>query len=76
MANPLQTLLDERMAEAENRGEMRGEIKGKREALLAILHTRFGTLPETLEQRIAMADADQLNALVGRAAIVTNLADL
>lgn len=76
MANPLQTLLDERMAEAEIRGEMRGEIKGKREALLAILHTRFGALPETLEQRIAMSDVEQLDALVGRAAIVTNLADL
>lgn len=80
MANPLQTLLDERMAEAEVRGEirgeMRGEIKGKREALLTILHMRFGALPETLEQRIAMSDVEQLDALVGRAAIVTNLGDL
>lgn len=68
MANPLQTLLDERMAE--------GEVKGKREALRTFLHMRFGALPKTLEQRIAMADAEQLDALVGRAAIVTTLGDL
>src|SRR5438067_13332337 len=60
MANPLQELIDERVA--------RGEIRGKREALRTVLQARFGTLPEALEQRIAAADADQLDALIGRAA--------
>ena len=68
MANPLQTLLDERMVE--------GEIRGKREALRTFLHIRFGVLPETLERRISLADAEQLDTLVERAAIVTNLDDL
>jgi hypothetical protein len=64
MANPLQTLIDERMAQAES--------KGKREALRTVLQARFGSLPEAVEQRIAAADADQLDALIGRAAIVAS----
>jgi hypothetical protein len=64
MANPLQTLIDERMAEAES--------KGKREMLRIVLRSRFGALPEAVEQRIAAADADQLDALASRAAIVAS----
>jgi hypothetical protein len=62
MANPLQTLIDERMAEAES--------KGKREALRTVLQARFGALPAAVEQRITAADADQLDALIGRAATI------
>ena len=58
MANPLQELIDERMAE------------GKRQILRTVLQARFGTLPEAVEQRIVTADAEQLDALVGRAAVV------
>jgi hypothetical protein len=64
MANPLQTLIDER--------EARGETRGKREALRTFLQGRFGTLPEAVEQRIAAADVDQLDVLLGRAAIVAS----
>ena len=46
------------------------ERKGKREALRTFLQGRFGTLPEAVEQRIAAADVVQLDALLGRAAIV------
>lgn len=69
MANPLQTLIDERMAEAEIKGQIRGESK----ALRKFLQARFGTLPESLEQRIDAASAEQLDALLDRAAIVDNL---
>ena len=64
MANPLQELIDERVAQ--------GEIRGKREALRMVLLGRFGALPEAVEQRIAAADVDQLDALLGRAAIVAS----
>jgi hypothetical protein len=64
MANPLQELIDER--------EARGEIRGKRQAVRTFLHARFGALPEAVEQRIAAADADQLDTLVSRAAIVAS----
>jgi hypothetical protein len=62
MANPLQELIDERVAQ--------GEIRGKREALRTVLRGRFGALPEAVEQRIAAADVDQLDAFLGRAATV------
>jgi hypothetical protein len=68
MANPLQELIDERVA----RGETTGEIRGKRGALRTVLQARFGSLPEAVEQRIAAADADQLDALIGRAATVAS----
>ena len=66
MANPLQELIDERVA----RGEATGEIRGKREMLRIFLRSRFGALPETVEQPIAMAGADQLDALASRAATI------
>jgi hypothetical protein len=62
------------VAQGEARGEARGEatgaIRGKREALRTVLRGRFGALPEAVEQRIAAADVDQLDALLGRAAAV------
>ena len=60
MANPLQDLIDER------------EARAKRQALRTFLQARFGALPEAVEQRIAAADADQLDALIGRAATVAS----
>jgi hypothetical protein len=60
MANPLQELIDER------------EARAKRQALRTFLQARFGALPEAVEQRIAAADADQLDALIGRAASVAS----
>jgi hypothetical protein len=58
MANPLQELIDER------------EARAKRQILRTVLQARFGALPEAVEQRIAAADVDQLDALLGRAATV------
>ena len=72
MANPLQELIDERVAQGEARGEAIGEIRGKREAARTVLQARFGTLPDAVAQRIAAADVDQLDALIGRAAIVAS----
>jgi hypothetical protein len=68
MANPLQELIDERVAQ----GEATGEIRGKREMLRIFLRSRFGALPEAVEQRIAAADADQLDVLASRAATVSS----
>ena len=60
MANPLWELGDER------------EARAKCQAVRTVLQARFGALPEAVEQRIAVADADQLDALIGRAATVTS----
>ena len=64
MANPLQDLIDER------------EARAKRQALRTFLQARFGSLPEAIEQRIAAADADQLDALASRVATVASLDEL
>ena len=72
MANPLQTLIAEREAEAEARGEARGE----RLALRKVLNARFGPLPESMEGRIEAADARELEALLGSAAVVKSLDEL
>jgi hypothetical protein len=40
--------------------------------LRIILRSRFGALPEGVAQRIATADADELDALASRAAIVAS----
>ena len=61
-------LIDARRAEA--------EIKGQRRALRAFLQGRFGALPEAVEQRIAAADADQLDALAGRVAVIASADEL
>jgi hypothetical protein len=68
MANPLQELIDERVA--------RGELEGQRKMLRIFLQSRFGALPETIEERIAAAGADQLDALASRAATVASLDEL
>lgn len=65
MANPLQVLIDER--------EARGEARGERQALRLVLQTRFGTLPESIDQRIAAAERPELEALIARAATIESL---
>jgi hypothetical protein len=60
------------LADIEARGEATGKIEGKREMLRIILRSRFGAVSEAVEQRIAAADADQLDALASRAAIVAS----
>jgi hypothetical protein len=44
----------------------RRQSSDKREALRMVLRGRFGALPEAVEQRIAAADVDQLDAFLGR----------
>lgn len=68
MANPLQTLIAEREAE--------GEARGERLALRKVLQARFGPLPDPVERRIAAADARELEVLLDSAAVVESVDDL
>jgi len=83
MTNPLQTLIEKRMAEGEARGlaegEARGlaegEARGKRVSLRTFLEAKFGLLPDTIARRIAAADERELDALLVRAASVQSIDD-
>ena len=65
-----------RSAPAEERARGEREARAKRQAVRTVLQARFGALPEAVEHRIAAADADQLDALIGRAAIVASPSEL
>ena len=52
------------------RGRQEGRDEGIREALRRIVRTRFGTVPEALEQRIAEADSRALDGMLDRVGIV------
>ena len=58
----------------EARGEVKGKLEGKRQALQRILRRRFGALPQTVERRIDAATTEQLDDLLDRAAVVEDLA--
>jgi hypothetical protein len=52
-------------------------LEGQREALLALVKSRFSTVTPTLEAQIrALQDVDQLNALIGQAARAASLEEL
>ncbi|MCW8141089.1 MAG: transposase, partial [Planctomycetota bacterium] len=57
--------------------EARGEEKGQRAAILAVLRARFAPLPPDLPERLeAVAGAEQLDRLAARAATATSLDDV
>lgn len=58
------------------RGEARGEAMQARRMLLTFLRARFGELPETLVQRIAVADVSWCEALLLAAARAESLSEL
>ncbi|MBF0179694.1 MAG: Rpn family recombination-promoting nuclease/putative transposase [Magnetococcales bacterium] len=53
------------MMEGEKRGELRGERKGRADTLLQLLQTRFGPVPESVRQRVASAEMDELTVWLG-----------
>ncbi len=55
-------------------GEKRGEMRGKREALISVLRVKFGRLPADVVRTIAAIDnARRLNALLRRVVTVRSL---
>lgn len=62
---------------AERKGIQKGEQKGLQIALLTILHSRFPTMPDSLESSIRkIKDQDQLQALIQRAATAHDLGEV
>ena len=60
-------------AEGMAEGMAEGEAKGKADALLRLLGSRFGPVPEPYRLRIAAADLDELDRLFDRALTATTL---
>ncbi|QEL16014.1 Rpn family recombination-promoting nuclease/putative transposase [Limnoglobus roseus] len=72
-----QAILDEGRAEGELQGEIKGEIKGVRLALTTLLESRFGSIPQAVEDRIQSATGlDRLRAALIQVATITRPEDL
>ncbi len=50
----------------EKRGEKRGEQKGKADALLQLLHERFGSVPKSVRKKVTAASLDDLTVWIGK----------
>jgi hypothetical protein len=64
------------MEQGLQQGRAEGHLEGKREALRRVIRARFGTLPEAVERRIAVADETDLDALLERAVMAPSIEDL
>jgi predicted transposase YdaD len=58
------------------KGEIKGEIKGTAKTLLKQLNLKFGTLPEEIEQRVSLADKEQLDRWVETILTATTLDEM
>ncbi|HEX8036156.1 MAG TPA: hypothetical protein VF510_20030 [Ktedonobacterales bacterium] len=63
--------IEQGKGEGIEQGKTVSVVEGLREAVLAMLHERFGMLPSALEQRVAGADAATLREVLAHAVIET-----
>ncbi len=80
MPNPLQTLIEDSitkgLVEGRQEGKIEGGLEGRQASLRRVLRSRFGTIPDSLEQRIAAATMAELDDLIDRAVLVGHIQDL
>jgi hypothetical protein len=69
-------LIGEWLEEAEAAGEARGGTRAAQNALLRLLESRFGAVPDSVVARVRAADEEWCYGLVERAARAATLADL
>ena len=63
--------------QGEHKGEVRGELKGKREALLTVLRVRGIAVPDTTRERIlAEKDSARLERWLEKATVATSVAEV
>lgn len=68
-----ETWADRKMREGREQGIVQGIVEGQRALLRRLVLTRFGTVPEQLEQRIAHADSAALEVLQDRVVVARDL---
>ena len=72
----LDTDLDRLKEELMEVGEIKGETRKGQEDILEVLQVRFGSVPETLQQRVkAIPDLKKLSELLKKAILSTDLED-
>ena len=64
------------MARGEAKGEARGEARGEAKVIERFLTRRFGSLPESLRERLRQANSEQLDLWHDRALAVGSLAEV
>ncbi|MQY21569.1 hypothetical protein [Nocardia macrotermitis] len=57
-------------------GEARGTARGRVEALIELLHTKFGPLPTTLERRVQSAAPEQIRTWLTQVLTATALDEM
>ncbi len=58
-------------------GEQRGVVRAKREAILKVLHFRFGDVPDTLTRKIGrMRSLQRLDSILTQAVEVQSIEDI
>jgi hypothetical protein len=74
--NMLTTIFEDKIAEGEARGEVKGAIKTGQNAVMSVLRRRFKKIPKQIETSIRqMRDSIALESLAGDAAICKSLDD-
>lgn len=75
-AEEIMTTAEMLRREGEAKGLKKGEVQGKREALLIVLRQRFGRLPAAVVARIDKAGAAEMDLWIGRVLSAASLADV
>ena len=72
-----QTIAEHFIQEGEARGEKRGELKAKREALLKLMQIRFNSVPQSVVKKIkSIRRTDRLDALFEKAALAKSISEI
>ena len=70
-------LIQEGIEIGETRGEKRGVLKTKREAIIRLMKIRFDSVPETVVKKIkSIRSMDGLNALFDNVALAQSIAEI
>ena len=72
----MSTVAEAWVREGEVRGEAKGKAKGKAETLLRLLQRRFGAVPESVRERVAVGSVAELDAWIDAVLDVQSLTEV
>jgi hypothetical protein len=76
LARELKSMVAQGRAEGRTEGRAEGRAEGQRSILAKLLRLKFGSLPAKVQERLAAADAPQLEAWAGRVLTAATLAEV
>ena len=72
-----QTIAEYFIQQGEERGEKRGALRAKREAVLKLLQLRFDSIPPSIEKRIKLVRrVNRLDAVFDQAATANSISEI